>query len=191
MFEWKRRVVIILSLVILSSAFALFADDALVVFDGGAKNEGKSWAHPRGVSSMKISWQKPFSNSTHLDFIVKWARGWAGAGWNWASWKGAGVDVSKYENLVFRIGVTEAPLKDIFVQLTSNDGSGADVRGPKVEILPLIEKRKKYVRISVPLKELFGGKLDSKNVWGINFSVFGKGASGECRIYIDQIEFTK
>ena len=191
MFEWKRIVVIILSLVVLSSACALLADNALVVFDGGAKNEGKSWAHPRGISSMKISWQKPFSNSTHLDFICKFRRGWAGAGWNWASWKGTGVDVSKYKELVFRIGVSDARLKDIFIQLTSNDGSGADVKGPVVEILPLIEKRKKYVKVSVPLKDLFGDKLDPKNVWGLNFSVFGKGASGECRIYIDQIEFTK
>jgi hypothetical protein len=140
---------------------------------------------------MKISWQKPFSNDTHLDFKVKCARGWAGAGWNWASWSGNGVDVSEYKNLVFRLGVSNAPLKDIFIQLTSNDGSGSDSNGPVVEILPLIKKRKKYVKISVPLKDLFGKKLDSKNIWGINFSVFGKSASEECRIYIDQIEFTR
>jgi hypothetical protein len=191
MLQMKNVVVILLAMVFLSLSSTLFAQETLVVFDGGAKKDGKSWAHPRGISSMKISWQKPFSNDTHLDFKVKFARGWAGAGWNWASWKGAGVNVSEYKNLVFRIGVSDAPLKDIFIQLTSNDGSGADSNGPVVEILPLIEKRKKYVRISISLKELFGDKLDSKNVWGINFSVFGKGASGECRIYIDQIEFTR
>jgi hypothetical protein len=170
---------------------ALTASDRIVVFDGGEKNEGKAWAHPRGISKMEISWQHPFSNKTHLDFIAKCQRGWAGAGWNWMSWKGEGLDLTGYKNLVFHIGVSDDPIKDIYVQLTSNDGSGVDAKGPEVEILPLIEKRKKYIRISIPLKKLFGGKLNPKSVWGINFNVFGVAAGSECRIYIDQIEFTK
>ena len=175
--------------VVLSGAFA--AGDALVVFDGGAKSDGEAWAHPRGISSLKISWQHPFSNKTHLDFVVKCRRGWAGAGWNWASWKGDGVDLTGYKNLVFRIGVSEDPVRDLFVQLTSNDGSGIDAKGPEVEVLPLIEKRKKYVRVSIPLKKLFGDKLNPKSVWGINFNVFGEKSNSKCRIYIDQVEFTK
>ena len=99
--------------------------------------------------------------------------------------------MTEYKNLVFRIGVSDDDIKDLFVQLTSNDGSGVDAKGPEVEILPLIEKRKKYVKISIPLKKLFGDKLNSKAVWGVNFNVFGAVAATESRIYIDQIEFTK
>ncbi|NOY75029.1 MAG: hypothetical protein GXP32_04470 [Kiritimatiellaeota bacterium] len=182
---------LVVSSLLLTAAFGLHSQEKLVVFDGGAKKEGKAWAHPRGMSSLVISWQHPFSNATHLDFTVVCQRGWAGAGWNWASWKGDGVDLSGYKNLVFRIGLSDDPVKDIFVQLTSKHPSRVDALGPKVEILPLIEKRKKYVMISIPLEKLFGGNLDPKRVWGINFNVFGAAVDTECRIYIDQIEFTK
>ena len=189
----RQMKILIFVLSVLTGVFCgtLSAGNSLVVFDGGEKSAGKAWAHPRGISSLKISWQHPFSNKTHLDFVVKCRRGWAGAGWNWASWRGEGLDLTGYKNLVFRIGVSEAPIRDIFVQLTSKDGSGVDANGPEVEILPLIEKRKKYVRVSISLKKLFGDKLNKKSVWGINFNVFGVDSDSECRIYIDQVEFTK
>lgn len=168
-----------------------FAQEKLVVFDGGTKKDGKSWVHPRGKADMKVAYQKPFSNKAHLSFDVRLSGAWAGAGWNWCSWKGKGTDLTDYKYLVFRIGVSKEKIRDLFVELASNNGKGHDTKGKKVMILPMIEERNKYVKIKIPLEKLIGEKLDIKKVWGINFEVYGHKSDGECKIFIDQIEFTK
>ncbi len=171
--------------------FANFADDKLVVFDGGEKKEGKSWVHPRGTAEMKIAYQRPHSNKAHLSFKVRLDSAWAGAGWNWCSWKGKGTDISDYKFMVFRIGLSEENIRDLFIQLTSNDGTGQDIKGPKIMILHDIEARNKYVKIKIPLEKLTGKTLNVKDVWGIDFEVHGNEAEGDCKIFIDQIEFVK
>jgi len=171
------------------AAAAAMAAPPLVVFDGGKHMTGKIWVHPRGVSELKISYQHPFSNKAHLYFKARWINGWAGCGWNWKSWKGPGDDITKYKTLRFRLGVSKHKIKGLLVQLTSNDGNGADAVGPKVMLLPEIDKRGKYILFTIPLEKLIGGKLDPKNVWGINFDVHAFEKEGECKIYIDQIEF--
>ena len=47
--------------------------------------------------------------------------------------------------------------------------------------------------IIISLKKLFGVNLNEKEVWGFNLGVFAGKASGngDCRIFIDQIEFIK
>ena len=185
--------------------FANFANDKLVVFDGGGKQEGKSWVHPRGLAKMDVTYQNPFSNKAHLSFDVTFQEGWAGAGWNWASWKEKGTDLSDYKFLVFRIGLSKSKIEHLFVILTSNNGKGADAKGSKVMILPMIGKRNKYIKITIPLEKLNKKDLNIKEVWGINFEVYGvENATDEvkkkktktkseksCKIFIDQIEFTK
>jgi len=181
----------LLTVLLICIGSAIFAEDKLVVFDGGEKKKGKSWVHPRGKAEMKLSYQKPFSNKAHLSFNVKLDGAWAGSGWNWCSWKGKGTDVSGYEFIVFRIGVSKDKIKDLYVELASNNGKGMDVKGSKVMILPMIQERNKYVKVKIPLKKLSGKNLNLKEVWGINFEVFGNKTKGECKIFIDQIEFTK
>ena len=180
----------LLMAMILFSGFANYADDALVIFDGKDHIDGKSWAHPRGMSKMKVSYQHPYSNDAHLSFKAQIKDGWAGAGWNWCSWEGTGTDTTAYKYLEFRIGVSKDKIQSLFIQLTSNDGTGQETKGPKLMILPLIESRGKYIKLKIPLEKLTGDKLDAKNVWGIDFGVHGDDETGECTIYIDQIEFT-
>ena len=182
---------LLLTFLFIIFGFASFADDKIVVFDGGDHQAGKSWVHPRGIAKMEIAYQTPFSNKAHLNFDVKLQGGWAGAGWNWCSWKGKGTDLSDYKFLEFRIGVSKDKVKDIFVLLTSNDGTRTDKKGSKVMILPMIKKRNKYIKITIPLEKLNKGNLNIKDVWGINFEVYGKESTGHCKIFIDQIEFTK
>jgi len=182
---------ILLTTLLLGIGFANFAQDKLVIFDGGKKKEGKTWVHPRGTASMKIAYQRPFSNKAHLSFDVRLNGAWAGAGLNWCSWKEKGTDISDYKFLVFRIGVSKDKIRDLFVELTSNNGKGHDAKGSKVMILPMIEERNKYIKIKIPLEKLTGKSLDVKNVWGINFEVYGNKSEGDCKIFIDQIEFTK
>ena len=169
----------------------LHAGDALVVFDGGDHMTGETWAHPRGIAEMKISYKRPFSNKAHLYFKAKWIDGWAGAGWNWKSWKGKGNDITGFKTLRFRLAISKARIKGLLVQLTSGDSHGADAQGPKVMVLPEVDARNKYVLVSIPLKKLIGGALDPKNVWGINFDVHAFDKEGECKIFIDQIEFVQ
>ena len=181
----------ILALACLMCAGILSANDTLVIFDGGEHQKGRAWAHPRGISELKISYQHPFSNKAHLSFKARWLDGWAGAGWNWKSWKGGGDDITPYKELRFRLGLSKHKIKGLLVQLTSNNGAGADADGPKVMLLPEIDKRGKYILFTIPLEKLTGGKLDPKNVWGINFDIHAFEKEGECQIYIDQIEFVE
>ena len=178
-------------MLLLTLGVAGFAEDKFVVFDGGQHQEGKTWVHPRGLSKMEIGYQTPYSNKAHLRFDVELQGGWAGAGWNWCSWKGQGTDLSQYKYLVFQIGVSKNQIKNLFVRLTSNDGTGQDAQGSKVMILPMLGARNKYVQIKIPMEKLTGDDLDIKHVWGISFEVYGVKASDKCKIFIDQIEFTK
>ncbi len=170
--------------------FASFAEETIVVFDGGEHQSGKTWVHPRGISKMEISVQTPYSNEGHLSFDVELRDGWAGAGWNWCSWKEMGKDLSNYKYLQFQIGVSSNKIKNLYVRLTSNNGTGQDAKGSKVMILPLLGKRNKYVKIKIPLEKLSKGDLNINNVWGINFEVFSEKDKETCKIFIDQIEFT-
>ena len=197
-------------LMFLAMASASYAD-TLVVFDGGDKDKGKAWIHPRGKSipgtertadgkkvpprksTFSRSVQHPFSNKHHLEFYTALDTGWAGGGWNWCSWKDKGVDLSSYKYLVFRIGVSTKSFKTIkflFVRLTSGHPGKQDELGPKVIFQQKIEKKNKYVEIRIPMEKLKGGDLDIKNVWGINFEIYGKKSDGSARLFIDQIEFT-
>lgn len=182
---------LLFTILFFSIGFANFAQSKLVVFDGGEKKDGKAWVHPRGKAEMKIAYQRPFSNKAHLSFDVRYEGGWAGAGYNWCSWKGKGTDLTDYKFLVFRIGVSKDPVSNLFVELASSNGKGHDAKGSKVMILPMIEKRNQYVKIKIPLEKLTGKNLNIKEVWGINFGVHGKTSEGECKIFIDQIEFTR
>ncbi len=177
--------------VLLVLGFVCYGSGELIVFDGGEHMSGATWAHPRGIAEMRISYKRPFSNKAHLYFKAKWIDGWSGAGWNWKSWKGRGDDITGFKTLRFRLALSNDRIKGLLVQLTSNDGHGADAQGPKVMVLPRVGARNKYVLVSIPLEKLTGGALDSKNVWGINFDVHAFNKEGECKIFIDQIEFTQ
>lgn len=185
----------ILSVIILFlSSFAVLAEEPMVVFDGSVKNQGKGFALPSGVSLLGVSHQNSYKNKMHLDFEAKFASGWAGCGWNWKSWEGHGSDLTEYKSIVFYLALTPSKVSDITFQLTSKNGSGeSDGMGRKVSILSAINKRGKYVRITIPLEKLSGGNLDQKEVWGFNLGVFSGKSSGQgdCRIFIDQIEFIK
>lgn len=182
---------ILLTILFMTVGIANYANDTLVVFDGGSKKEGQAWAQPRGIATMELSPQHPYSNDYHLSYNVKLQAGWSGAGWNWCAWKGQGTDVSGYKYVVFRLGLSKAKIKDLYIRLTSYNGKGkVEGMGPKVMILPLLKERNKYIRIQVPLKDLSGDTLDLKHVWGINFEVYGNNPSGSAKIFVDQIEFT-
>ena len=165
------------------------------MFYGGQHKSGITWAQPRGKSDLYISVQHPYSNEHHLSFKAFLHDGYGSAGYNWASWKGEGVDITQYKNLVFQIGVSKTKIEAIYIQLASKGLNKHDEHGAKVDILPDIEKRNVYVRISIPIKKLLGRTLDPKHVWGFNIEVFGKGKNNAkkefCRIFLDNIRFEK
>lgn len=185
---------ILLTMILFLSSFSTFADSSLVVFDGTTEGQGEGFALPRGISKLTISYQNPYKNKMHLDFDAKLKGGWAGCGWNWKSWQGRGTDISKYKSIAFYINLRPSKISDITFQLTSRNTPGEpDGMGKKVSILPAISKYGKYLKITIPLKKLFGGDLDEKEVWGFNLGVLAGKSSGKgsCRIFIDQIEFIK
>jgi hypothetical protein len=167
------------------------AQDRLVVFAGGDKSTGKGFALPRGISKFGVSYRRPHSQKTHLEFEGEFRVKWTGFGWNWKSWEGNGTDLSGYKNMVFHIALSPVRLTDLNIQLTSKNRDGKqDDMGPKVSILPAILKRGKYVKMVIPLKQLFGGTLDKTAIWGFNIGVYSDNAT-KCRILLDQVEFTK
>jgi len=96
--------------------------------------------------------------------------------------------------MVFQISLAPMSITDLNIQLTSKNRDGAqDDMGPKVSILPAITKRGKYVKVIISLEKLFGGKLDKTAVWGFNIGAYTDRTvkNANCRINIDQIEFTK
>lgn len=174
----------------------------LVIFDGDKVSQGKGFALPRGLSEYSVSYERPFANKTHLSFDLKFDQGWTGCGWNWNAWNGEGNNIKDFKTLVFYMAVSPCPISDITFQLTSkNKAGGPDGMGPKISLLPGVNKRGKYIKFTIPVEKLIGESLDETSVWGFNIGVFSSkpsktgtarnNKSGSCKIYIDNIEFVK